>query len=184
MDTTALERRLQAIQKLLDCSFGSLWFVGEDVWVEKLPSWYVLRNDRIGHPGICLNNNENAVCLHAAMMMWHGSTPRSQKDERAIENGKRFVVHNFMNDDPKHRTMFGHFSAVAIDKTSIGSRTFVETDFDSEIPEKSKQSKMRMNKDKARKWKSVVVPNGTGRRLSDEEKANLRAFTRKFYAIG
>ena len=60
----------------------------------------------------------------------------------------------------------------------------LESDFDLVLEDKSKQAKLRMKADKERKLMSIVVPNDTGRQMSDEEKEEMRRFTRRFYSIG
>ena len=59
-----LARRLQAICKLLKFDFGSLWWVGENIWKEKLGGRYFQREDRVHLPAICLATSQPEPCLH------------------------------------------------------------------------------------------------------------------------
>ena len=188
MKSESLTPRLQAMFKLMKFDFGSLWYVGEAIWEEKLPSSYVRKKDRVNHPGICLNTASPTPSIHAAIMMWHGTTVKCESDYERIKSGRAFALHNFGNEEAlgknEHLTMFGHFSAVPIELNKIGTNIRLESDFDSILADKSKQSKSRMEADKRRKLMNIVVPNYTGRKMSDDEKEELRRFTRRFYSIG
>ncbi len=191
MDDDYLTRRLQAICKLIKFDFGSLWFVGENIWKDKLGSAYHQREDRTSHPAICLATSQPEKCLHAAVKMWHGTTPKSGKDEQLIKAGWRFVLENFGNETEKglksHKTMFGHFDAVPIEIENVHAhppRVFTDEEVDDEGERQSKQSRFRAEEDRRRKLKSIIVANDSGRRMTDEEKEELRKFTRRFYAIG
>lgn len=189
MNDDYLTRRLQAICKLLKFDFGSLWFVGENIWKEKLGGRYFQREDRTSHPAICLATEQPEPCLHAAVKMWHGTTPGGRNDERMIETRKRFVIKNFDNKGDGHRTMFGHFSAVPIEIDNVHAhppRILKEEDEapNSNRERQSKQSRFRAEEDRRRKLKSVIVANDSGRTMSDSEKEELRDFARRFYSIG
>ena len=188
MEIQSLTPRLQAMFKLMKFDFGSLWYVGEAIWEEKLPSSYVRRKDRANHPGICLNTMSPMPSIHAVIKMWHGTTVKRGSDYERIKSGRLFALRNFGNEvergKEEHVTMFGHFSAVPIELNKIGTNIRLESDFDSVLTDKSKQSKSRMEADRRRKLMRIVVPNDTGRKLSDGEKEELRRFTRRFYSIG
>ena len=188
MEIQSLTPRLQAMFKLMKFDFGSLWYVGEAIWEEKLPSSYVRRKDRVNHPGICLNTVSPTPSIHAAIRMWHGTTPKRESDHERIKSGRVFALRNFSNEAARgkgeHVTIFGYFSAVPIELNKIGTTPRLESDFDLVLGDKSKQAKLRMKADKERKLMSIVVPNDTGRQMSDEEKEEMRRFTRRFYSIG
>ncbi len=172
MNDDYLTRRLQAICKLIKFDFGSLWFVGENIWKDKLGSAYHQREDRTRHPAICLATSQPEQCLHAAVKMWHGTTPKGGKDARLIDAGKRFVMENFDNKGDGHLTMFGHFNAVPIEIENVHAHP----------PRIFKDEKAEDEGN--RKYKSIIVANDTGRTMSDMEKEELRKFTRRFYKIG
>ena len=188
MEIQSLTPRLQAMFKLMKFDFGSLWYVGEAIWEEKLPSSYVRRKDRANHPGICLNTLSPTPSIHAAIRMWHGTTAKRRSDYDRIKSGRLFALRNFGNEvelgKDERVTMFGNFSAVPIDVNKIDRNIRLESDFDSVLSDKSKQSKSRMEADRQRKLMDIVVPNHTGRKMSDSEKEELRRFTRRFYSIG
>lgn len=188
MENDALTPRLRAMFKLMKFEFGSLWFVGEDIWEVKLPSSYVRRSDRVNHPGICLNTISPTPSIHAAIRMWHGTTLKRESDHERIKSGRVFALRNFGNEAARgkgeHITIFGHFCAVPIELNKIGTTPRLESDFDLALVGKSKQAKRRMKTDKERKLMGVVVPNDTGRQMNDEEKEEMRKFTRRFYSIG
>ena len=164
MEDVYLDRRLKAILAL-SCGFGSLWNVGENLWKKELPPSYVQREDREGHPGICLGTARETCALHAAVSMWHGTTPSREKDFDLIARGVRYVVKDFYSDDPNHKTMFGHFSAIPIQVTAIDA---------------APKADERLSVDQK---KNTVRPN-LNRVLSQKEKEELRAFARRFYSIG
>lgn len=187
MNDDLLSRRLQAICKLIKFDFGSLWFVGENIWKDKLRSAYHQREDRTSHPAICLATTQPEQCLHAAVQMWHGTTPKGGIDARLIDAGKRFVLKDFSNSGDDHLTMFGHFNAVPIEIENVHAhppRVFTDEEVDGEGERQSKQSRLRAEEDRRRKLKSIIVANDSGRRMTDEEKEELRKFTRRFYSIG
>ena len=100
MEESALSRQLKMFAVFNMFGYGSLWFVGENIWKAKLPESYVQREDRVEHPAICLQNGATDCGIHVAVPMWYGTTPRkdSEKDQRLIHAGKRYVLKNFNND--------------------------------------------------------------------------------------
>ena len=119
--------------------------------------------------------------------MWHGTTPKRESDHERIKSGRVFALRNFDNKATRgegdHITIFGHFSAVPIELSKIDTTPRLESDYDLVLGDKSKQAKLRMKADKERKLMSIVVLN-TDRQMSDEEKEEMRRFTRRFYSIG
>ncbi len=164
MEDVSLERKLRAILTC-SCGFGSLWRVGENLWKKVLPPSYVQREDRVEHPGICLGTSRETCVLHAAVSMWHGTTPSREIDFVLIAKGMRYVIKDFYNDEPNHKTMFGHFSAVPIQVTSVDA---------------APNAASRLSVDQK---KNSLRPNHN-RKLSPKEKEELRAFARRFYSIG
>lgn len=167
MNETSLSRRMQAFAILNLFGYGSLWVVGENIWKAKLPECYVQRENRMEHPAICVQNESVDRGIHAAVPMWYGTTLDTDRRRHLglVRAGKRYVLKNFYNNpkEAKHRTMFGDFRPVPIEKEYLGISSIV------------------MKSDEKRK---NMIRRNTARCLDAHEKEELRRFTRVFFALG
>ena len=68
------ERRLKALEFLLDYSRGTLWWVKDRLWKEVNPDFVVKRR---GHPGLSISNRK-AGSLYDYIPMAIGTTKRPQ----------------------------------------------------------------------------------------------------------
>ena len=186
MKETALSRRMKAFAMLNLFGYGSLWFVGENIWKEKLPESYVQREDRDVHPAICLQGGNVECGIHAAVPMWYGTTPRmdKEKDRQLVQTGKRYVLKNFNNnpDDAEHLTMFGSFRAVPIEKDRVGRDVTLAGDFEEGRKQVGKPTRERLEHERKERNRNMIRLN-TARRLNSQELDELRRFTRKFVSL-
>lgn len=187
MEESALSRQLKMFAVFNMFGYGSLWFVGENIWKAKLPESYVQREDRVEHPAICLQNGATDCGIHVAVPMWYGTTPRkdSEKDQRLIHAGKRYVLKNFNNDpdDADHSTMFGSFRPVPIEREYLGRDIVLASDFAEGRKQVGKLTRERVENERRERYKNIMRRN-TARKLSSEELERLRRFTRAFLSLG
>lgn len=166
MNKTALNRRLEMFATLNVFGYGSLWFVGENIWKVKLPTSYVQREDRAEHPGICLQNASADGGVHAVAPMLYGSTLHMDREKtlRLVRLGVLYVVTNFTGSekDTKHKTKFGDFRPVMIEKSYFGRDGVALKDAE------KRKNMIRLNKN---------------RKLDVREMDELKRFTRKFISL-
>ena len=94
MRETAERRWSEVARKILDLSFGTLWWVEEPVWQALLPH-YDPDSKRAGHPGLSCRQKP-IEDLYSSVPMLHGhSHPRG------------FPVIGLTEDEPKRTTYFG-----------------------------------------------------------------------------
>ena len=186
MKETVLSRQLKMFAVFNMFGYGSLWFVGENIWKAKLPESYVQREDRVEHPAICLQNGATDCGIHVAVPMWYGTTLRkdSENDQRLIQAGKRYVLKNFNNDpnDADHDTMFGSFRPVPIEKDYLGRDIVLASDFEEGRKQVGKLTRERVENERRERYKNIIRRN-TARKLNLEELERLRRFTRVFLSL-
>lgn len=160
MKEAALSRRMRLFAMLDVFGYGSLWFVGENIWKAKLPASYVQREDRLGHPGICLQNASADGGVHAVAPMLYGSTLHMDREKtlRLVRLGVLYVVTNFTGKDAERKTKFGDFRPVMIEKNLLG----------------------RDRKDDEKR-KNMIWRND--RELTAREMDELKRFTRRFISL-
>ncbi len=100
-----LERLLSLYATVGAFDFGTIFRIGENIWAQKLPDSYVQRDDRCGHPGICVSKSEGIMMV---VPMLYGT---SNEDKRSLPL-------NIDGEDPKRLTYFGHFNSVEIPLTA------------------------------------------------------------------
>ena len=152
-ENESLERRLEAIGQLVKFSFGSLWTVGENLWKRMLvPKGYDAKSTRDGHPGICVRETSHDVGLHSTVQMWYG-TSNMKNPAYKIEN----FYNSTKEKEKEHVTYFGHFQAVPIPISALGSER--------------------------KRGKNQFARNLGRPMLTDEEKVCLRTFIRKNFSL-
>jgi hypothetical protein len=96
------QRRKMAtlLQTCMDVSFGSLWWIRENIWVEKVPH-YRYNSSRICHPGLSLRQ-EPLQGMGDVVPLLHGSSGPS---------GPLVVYGLSWSKGPEHPTSFGRLLA-------------------------------------------------------------------------
>jgi hypothetical protein len=93
------------IRRCRDISLGTVWWVEETLWIEKLPSGY--SSDRYEHPGVSLWREPRQECLGAVPMLYGSSEPPKKGGETAC------LAYDLSRDyPPSHRTYFQSFGPV------------------------------------------------------------------------
>lgn len=162
-ETTNFERRMNAVCQLMNFGFGSLWTVGENIWKAKLrPQGYDENSNRVGHPGICVE--ENRAEVRESVYMLYGT---SNKSEPA------YALMNFYNEGAMehHKTYFGHYQAVPIELKYVGRCMPQYASNDPELRDKLKCRQM-----------NSVWQNRRRPQLTPTECSELKGFYRKYLA--
>lgn len=93
------QRRAMVVRRLMDVSFGTMWWLREYMWKEIIPPElkYDLDSQKCGHPGVSILGGPSPLQTFIPMM--HGRS----------EGGRRSVwITGFESDEPRKRTAFGH----------------------------------------------------------------------------
>ena len=86
------------LQRLLSLvPFGSLWWVKEQLWTERIPG-YTPGRDRNEHPGLAIQRDLGFSALEPAVPMLHGTSQRHRRD---------FFLEGLSSDTSK-TAYFGH----------------------------------------------------------------------------